>query len=597
MKKIITAASAIVGVLALALMSVNSIMSTSLNTSAADNLKKQDISYNEFVGRINQSDCGFTISSDVINTKNLNSSSAPLSGSAVTGFQFYYIELSRWSSGNGGTDAPIDDWFLKWFDSSLAALRKNGGSCIIRACYTTDNNTESPEPATFAMLQKHQEQLASVICKYPDIVAGIECGMAGQWGEMHHGRYVGDNNKIQILHKWLTLLPDTIPVGVRTLDEYINYVNYSDVYSSKYKNKTVNGIAYPEQITRTNCYEYTFDDEIFTRIGIYDDAMIQDENDGGTFYIISRSKYVSFVNHQSASAVYGGEFSSAAGEFRTERTTWLPLNAIPEFYKTHLTYYHGGNAAYAETGKYKNGGYSTRSYSSNDEAKNMAAQYATWCSELGSGMTYNTEIVNSTSVKYYYGGWASATVGDELLSKLSTDANVSADLTAYKGKTVAAFFEDHLGYRLVLKESYLTEKVAKGGLLTLKGKIDNTGFSNISSDKVTEIILSDNSNGDNMYVLRTDMNASSWVGGSSNDYDMCLSLPEDIPSGDYEVYLRIASENPNRNTNEAGCIRFANSGQFTNQVQASTFTVGAGTVNIIYNPAVCGNYLGKITVN
>lgn len=596
MKKIITTVSVIVGVMALALMSVNSVMKTSLDSSAADNLKKQDISYTELVGRINQSDCGFTISSNVINTKTLNSSSAPLSGTNVTGFQFYYIELSRWSANNGGTDAPIDNWFLEWFDSSLAELRKNGGSCIIRACYETNGTNTKAEPGSFELLQQHQEQLSSVISKYPDIVVGIECGMAGQFGEMHDGKYVGEEHKCKILDKWLTSLPDTIPVGVRTLDEYIYYINSSDTYSSMYKNKTVNGITYPDKITRENCAEYPFKDGIFSRIGFYNDGMIQDENDAGTFYS-SRKKFVSLVNYQSANTIYGGEFSGKANYCRTEKTTWMPLNAIPEFYTTHLTYYHGGNRAYELTGKYKEGGYSTCSYKTSEEANKMAAQYKTWCSELGSGMTYSTEIVDSTSVKYYYGGWASATVGDALLTKLSTDANVTADLTAYKGKTVAEFFEDHLGYRLVLKESYLTDKVSKGGLLTLKGKIDNTGFSNISSDKVTEIILSDNSNGDNMYVLRTDMNPSSWVGGSSNNYEMCLSLPEDISSGDYEVYLRIASENPNGNTNEASCIRFANPGQFTNSVQKSVYTVGGGTVDIIYNPSVCGNYLGSITIN
>ncbi len=596
MKKILTTAAAIIGVLSLGLVSVTSVMNSSFNSSAADSLKKQDISYTELVGRINQSDCGFTISSNVINTKSLNSSSAPLSGSAVKGFQFYYIELSKWSSGNDGTDKPIDDWFLNWFDSSLAALRKNGGSCIIRGCYDTNGTVAKSEPATFEMLQTHQEQLASVISKYPDIVVGIECGMAGQFGEMHDGRYVGEEHKRQILDKWLTSLPDTIPVGVRTLDEYIYYVNNSDIYESKYRSKTVNGIFYPEKITRGNCAAYTFENEVFNRIGFYNDGMIQDNNDAGTFYS-SRENYVSLVNHQSANTIYGGEFSGASGYVRTENAIWQPLNAMTEFYNTHLTYYHGGNSAYELKGQFKNGGSCTCSYSSSDKATTMANQYTTWLNELGSGMT-GSATVSGTSVKYTYGGWSTAKVGDALITKLRTDGNVEADLSAYKGKSVATFFEDHLGYRLVLKESYLPESVSQGGLLTLRGKIDNTGFSNISDDKVTEIILSDNSNGDNMYVLRTDMNVGSWVGGSSNDYELSLSLPDDIKKGNYEVYLRIASENPNGNTNEASCVRFANAGQFAYSVQPSVYTVTSNTtVNIIYNPTVCGNYIGTFTVS
>ncbi|MBQ3692226.1 MAG: hypothetical protein II931_02775, partial [Clostridia bacterium] len=82
-----------------------------------------------------------------------------------------------------------------------------------------------------------------------------------------------------------------------------------------------------------------------------------------------------------------------------------------------------------------------------------------------------------------------------------------------------------------------------------------------------------------------------------NDYEMTLTLPKDIAPGKYEVYLRIASEDTNGITNPASCIRFANPGNFTNKVQGSTFSVSDSTVRIIYNPNVCGNYIGTFTVN
>ncbi len=585
MKKLITFAVAIVGVLSVALFAVNS--------SAADSLKKQDISYNELVGRVNQSDSGFTISTKYIYSSGMNSTTAPLSGSNTTGFQFYYLGLEKWSSNNKGTDGAIDDWYLNWLDASLSNLRKNGGSCIIRACYAL-NGESNAEPSSFDILEQHQHQLAEVFSRYSDIIVAVECGMAGQYGEMHHGRYSDDSYKVQILSNWLSNLPDNITVNVRTLDEYINYINGSNVYSTKYQNKTVNGISYPNEMTRDNCSKYPFKNEIFNRIGFYNDGMIQDENDAGTFYT-SRTKFVKLLNDKANQISYGGEFSGATGEFRVERTTWLPMNAIPEFYNVHLAYYHGGNAAYETTGKYKNGGVSTRSYTDSATAAQCAAQFKTWCEELGSGMSYSA-TQNGSEVKYTYGGWASATVGDELLSKLQSDANVTADLSAYKGKSVATFFEDHLGYRLVLKESYLTETVKSGGELTVKGKIDNTGFTNISREKVTEIILSDNSNGDNMYILRTDLDANSWFGGSSNDYEMTLTLPEDIKSGSYEVYMRIASLDQNGDTNSQSGIRFANAGSFSNKVQGSSYSVQESTVNIIYNPNVCGNYIGTFEV-
>lgn len=591
MKKLITFAVAVVGVLSVAFFAVNS--------SAADSLKKQDISYEELVGRVNQSDSGFTISSKSVHSGSMSIDSAPLSGSDTTGFQFYYFGLERWSSNNkssynpNGKDGPIDDWYLEWIDSSLSNLRKNGGSCIIRACYAIEGERKA-EPSDFTVLLKHQEQLASVFSKYSDVIVAVECGMAGQYGEMHSGSYSDSTYKSKILDKWLTTLPDEITVNVRTLDEYIYYITNSDIYKNKYRGKTIKGVSYPNDITRANFSDYTFKGEVFDRIGFYNDGMIQDGNDAGTFYC-DRNYFIKLLNDKSDRISYGGEFSGASGEMRVERDTWFPMNAITEFYKVHLAYYHGGNAAYQTTGQYKNGGTWSCTYSSSALAAERAAEFEKRCKELGLGMTYNA-VQSGSKVDYSFGGWSTAIVGDDLISKLSTEANVTADLSAYKGKSVATFFEDHLGYKLVLKESYLSESVKSGGELTVKGTVDNTGFTNITRDKVVEIILSDNSNGDNMYTVRTDLNVNSWNGGSRNNYEMTLTLPEDIKPGNYEVYLRIASKDLDGNTRPESCIRFANQGKFANKVQGSTFSVQAGNVRIIYNTNICGNYIGTFEV-
>lgn len=590
-KKIGVAALAAVCALSAAFAAV---YTTSVNTSAADSLKKQDINYTELVGRVNQSDSGFTKGSTTAYSSKMSASTAPFSGSNATGFQFYYLGLEKWSSNNHGADGAIESWYLDWLDGTLANLRANGGSCIIRACYAI-NGEQKAEPKSFDVLTQHQQQLAAVIGKYHDVVVGIECGMIGAYGEMHSGNYSDEAHKCQALDTWLTELPEDITVNVRTLDEYIYYINHSDVYKTKYMNKTVNGVTYPETITRGNCARYTFENEVFNRIGFYNDGMIQDENDAGTFYS-SRSDYVNILNDKSDRISYGGEFSGAEGYVRFEKETWLPLNAISEFYNVHLCYYHGGNAAYSDTGKYKTGQTYTATYSTAEKATEYAERFKNWCAALGSGMTYSASV-SGTTVNYSVGGWQSGTVGDALITKLQNDSNVTADLSAYKGKTVAAFFEDHLGYRLVLKESYLSERVKSGGQLTLSGTIDNTGFTNINRSKTTEIILSDNSSGDNMYILSLDdFDVASWVGGSRNEYSTTISLPEDIKPGSYEVYLRIASEGADGSANKASCIRFANPGQFSNKVQGSDFAVGSGTVNIIYNPDICGNYLGTFEV-
>lgn len=554
-----------------------------------DGLKLQNIDYKELIGRVNQADAGFTISSKYIYSSKVSETTAPMDDS---GYQFYYIDLGRYSSNRGNTDKDIDQWFLDYLDQSLANLRNNGGGCIIRCSYANDGQREA-EPSTFAQLTKHQKQLSKVFRKYSDIIVAVECGMAGAFGEMWGGLYSEASYKAQILDTWLNNLPDEIPVNVRTVSEYTYYINYSDVWAEKYKKQTVNGVEYPTIMADHNYSTITFPEgEIFNRIGIYNDAMIQDGNDGGTMRG-ARDDFNSWMSNRAKTASYGGEFSGAK-EYRYLSNIWMPMNAIPEFYKTHLNYYHGGNAAYENTGKFKYGDTFEKTYDTAEEAQEKADKFKSWYEEekLGSGMTYDVKV-DGTKVTYTTGGWASAKVDDALIAEIAKNTDLTADLSAYKGQSVASYFEDHLGYRIVLKSSYLSNSVAKGGVLALKGSVDNTGFANISRDKVTEIVLT---NGEKTYVTRTKIDANSWYSGSRNEYDITLKLPASIDAGEYTVYMRVAGEDNEGNTSVKGCVRFANAGEYEYSVPGSSYSVGASKVNIIYNEEIGGNYLGTFTV-
>ncbi|MCI8589190.1 MAG: DUF4832 domain-containing protein [Clostridiales bacterium] len=556
--------------------------------AADDDLQLQDIDYNELVGRLNQADAGFTRSSRTIMSNRLDeSSSLPADN---YGYQFYYIDLRRWSSNNGGQDGDIDQWFLDYLDRTLADLRNNGGGCIIRGTYASGGE-KNAEPSTFMQLQRHQKQLSKVFSKYADIIVAIECGMAGAYGEMHSGLYSAEDYKGQILDTWLTNLPDQITVNVRTSDEYRYYINNSDVYFNKYRGKTINGIKYPNMLAEFNYDKFPFPEgEIFNRIGLYNDAMIQDGNDGGTFSG-GRDHYVAWMNGRSSLISYGGEFSGDK-QYRYLSNIWLPLRAIPEFYQTHLSYYHGGNNAYAVTGQFKYEFTQTANYDDEAAAAAAAKTVKGWYDTFGSGMTYKIEQ-NGNTVDYTTGGWSNAIVNDDLIAAIGKATDLTADITAYKDRTVAEYFEDHVGYRIVLKSSYLSKNVDKGGVLTVKGSVDNTGFADISREKVTEVVLT---NGENTYVTRTKIDANSWVSGSRSEYSAQLKLPANIPAGEYTVYLRVAGESNTGETNVNGCIRFANPGEFTYNVLASDYSVFASKVDIIYNKDIGGNYIGTFTV-
>ncbi len=579
MKKIIS--------LLLALASVVCLMSFITAEADDSDTVKQNISYTEVFGRINQNDCGFTISSKYVYSGPRSRNESPMNDS---NFQFYNIGLRRWSDNAGGKLEELPEWYLNYLDKSLSNLRKNGGACIIRCSYALDGEINS-EPSSFEMLQRHQEQLGGVFTKYPDIIVAVECGMAGAFGEMHSGLYSDPSYKLKILTKWLEVLDKDISVNVRKLDEYTAYLSSSDTWKNKYKNQTVNGITYPRIITPDNYYKFFFKGTDIGRIGLYNDAMIQDGNDGGTFSG-GREAYNKFLNTQGRYTSYGGEFSGA-DTYRYMSNTWLPLRAIPEFYQNHMAYYHGGNAAYDTVAHFKSRYVASRDYNTAATAKSKVDEFNDWMKKYGSDMKYTVEAAGSV-VNYDIGGWDSAIFGEDLLSAIKKlNPGITADIKDYLGKSVASLFEDHIGYRFVLRESNVSKSVAPGSVLRLNGAIDNVGFGNVAKYKRTEIVISD---GKNTYTVATDLDVRSWDNLTRNSYNVQIKLPSSIPAGNYKVYMRIASVAPDGTTNEAGCVKFANAGAYKNNVPASAYSVKSSTINLIYDPNMKANEIGSFTV-
>lgn len=594
----------------------------------------QDLDYSETINRVNLMDAGFTMSSTAIYAHHLDENSIPRNDS---GFQFYYISLSKYSgSFEQFEDRPIDGWFLEYLDCTLANLRNNGGGCMIRATYGLDGQ-QNCEPTDFELLLEHVKQLSEVISRYPDVVSTIECGMIGAFGEMWGGLYSRSVYKAQVLDTWLKNTPDSVTVNVRTANEYFFYVNESELYKEKYKNQTVNGIKYPEEIKGNAYWQYYFEDTDFARIGIYDDAMLQDGNHGGTFPWSEvgsdhyRSGFFTFLHNQGSRASYGGEFSGAAGIYRWKLINWMPLRAIPELYRGHLSYYHGGNNAYKHTGKFY-GEYTDSHYGDEgtlthrietlennvalygsgmtqsvvsdrddckvrypdntysavmtyDEAQALADEYN--AEHQGGGATVHTRIYLTT------GGWSSANVSDELLDAIAEMNDVTADLTDYLGTTVAKYFEDHVGYRLVLRESQISGVAYTGGGLRIKGKIDNTGFANITREKRCELLLVGE---DNTYVIPTDIDVRDWKSAQRTAYDTTVTLPPYMVTGEYKVFMRISDVDPDGRTVEENAIPFANPGEYTYTTPGSTYNVGTETFASCFNDEVDGNYIGSFTV-
>ena len=72
-----------------------------------------------------------------------------------------------------------------------------------------------------------------------------------------------------------------------------------------------------------------------SRVGLYNDGYMGSDSDLGTFH--DRKRDLKWLRQQTLTSYYGGEFSGNL-DFAKKYDTYLPENAVPEMYYSHLSY-------------------------------------------------------------------------------------------------------------------------------------------------------------------------------------------------------------------------------------------------------------------
>ncbi|MGN0630413.1 MAG: DUF4832 domain-containing protein, partial [Ruminococcus sp.] len=192
-----------------------------------------------------------------------------------------------------------------------------------------------------------------------------------------------------------------------------------------------------------------------------------------------------------------------------------------------------------------------------------AKQYDTYLPHNAIAEMYNTHLsyINSNIWKLY----------QEYTYTADLDTQ-GCDNSAYYGETVYKFIRDHIGYRFVLRDSDLTSETKQGGDVTVKFKVENTGFANPVKSQISEVILEK----DGKYMIcDTDIDDRKWLSSETFSEELNLKLPSDIEVGDWNIYLKLtAGETDAQSTKRT--VKFAN--------------------NNIYNSSLGANYLGTVAV-
>lgn len=246
----------------------------------------------------------------------------------------FFINIGQFSSGiNGKADYDFDETFFNAWRQTFANCRRNGCMVAVRFRYD-DNGTADPEPETFEKVLDHIKQIkeSKIFEDYKDIIAFVESGFVGKWGEQHGGKYTSVDYKARLLAAMLDAVPAPIPVTVRTPDTFAKFAGVDRKELDDEKYYTVYSLNGEEAVDPV---PYLPD---YGRVGLYDDGYMGSDSDLGTY--ANREIETNWLHRFTENTYFGGEFSGNI-DYAKQFDTYLPQNAIPEMYKTHLSYING----------------------------------------------------------------------------------------------------------------------------------------------------------------------------------------------------------------------------------------------------------------
>lgn len=112
-------------------------------------------------------------------------------------------------------DKAISNTEISLIKSDLKTVRDAGLKMILRFAYTDDmQGTDAP----YTIIEAHLDQLKTVFEQNKDVIAFVQAGLIGAWGEWHsssNGLATVENER-KVLNKLLSVLPADIMVQVRT---------------------------------------------------------------------------------------------------------------------------------------------------------------------------------------------------------------------------------------------------------------------------------------------------------------------------------------------------------------------------------------------
>ena len=212
----------------------------------------------------------------------------------------------------------ISKEYLKGIEEDLTQIRNARVKIIVRFAYSNSNEkSASPWDASKATILQHISQLKPILRKYADIIATVQAGFIGVWGEWYYSSNFGQSDltptnyadRKEILEALLAALPSIITVQLRIPDFK------RKMYTTNY-------------LTNQAAYKGTS----VSRIGHHNDCFLASDDDFGTYinaddksYLAEETKYVPMGGETCAVNPPRSECASALVDLKEFHWTYLNI--------------------------------------------------------------------------------------------------------------------------------------------------------------------------------------------------------------------------------------------------------------------------------
>lgn len=222
-------------------------------------------------------------------------------------------------------ESDIPQEFLDRFETNMNALREGGAKAVLRFSYKSSmNDKDRPFNAKSEWIHKHIDQIAPYLKKHADVIACVQCGLLGSWGEW----YYTDNGYRQNPSRDADFEPrwEVLEHMLRAVSEDRQVALRTPMFKRRYLKMRGDSLSTP--ISETEAFQPTYK----ARICGHNDAFVSSSNDVGTY---SSPKDREFWAEDTKYTFMGGE--------TCEKTTYSRgENAISEMEKYHWSYLNNG---------------------------------------------------------------------------------------------------------------------------------------------------------------------------------------------------------------------------------------------------------------